>query len=345
MKSNQISIFIVLILSVVIGGLLYFLERSSDEDLGWSPNEMYGELGARSYDGSSFTNATLSGASNGGVALSMPHTSFSIRTRVSPTTYSPISNSPSPIAHRQSPIANGPSPIAYMTSGAEYHSFGGGGNGNMGSAGTFRASAQSPISNSQSPIAYTPSPIAYTPSPIAYSPSPISNSPSPISNTPATVASGNNPAGLFSYALQTSYGTASYEANVYSLGFRNGVRGKQNVTGTDSWWIWLAMNGTGFAGNKVDNGDGTYSYYYDKHQLEDAYNSFMSYWSKNFDPENAPTFTEWLDWFMLATGDSGYTYKNNMYYFVPIGHILPLLFMSILYMIILFVKRNKTAQL
>jgi hypothetical protein len=105
------------------------------------------------------------------------------------------------------------------------------------------------------------------------------------------------------------------------------------------------MNGTSFAGNKVDNGDGTYSYYYDKYQLEDAYNNFISYWNKNFGPENAPSFPEWLDWFMSATGDSGYTYKNNMYYFVPIGNILPLLLMSILYMIILFVERNKTAQL
>ena len=93
MKTN-VNLFIALVLCAVMGGLLYFLVRPAQDDLGWNPNEMYGELGARSYDGSSFTNATLSGASNGGVALSMPHTSFSIRTRVSPITYGPIASSP-----------------------------------------------------------------------------------------------------------------------------------------------------------------------------------------------------------------------------------------------------------
>ena len=37
--------------------------------------------------------------------------------------------------------------------------------------------------------------------------------------------------------------------------------------------------------------------------------------------------------------------KNWTYQFVPVGNILPLVLMAILYMIILFVKRNKTAQL
>ncbi len=350
MKSNQISIFIVLILSVVIGGLLYFLERSSDEDLGWSPNEMYGELGARSYDGSSFTNATLSGASNSGVALSMPHTSFSVRTRVSPTTYSqsPIANRQSPIANNQSPIASSPhrpiasSPISHTTSSAEYRSFGGGGNGNMGSAGTFRASAQSPISYSQSPIAYTQSPISQSPiSLLASSPnSPIA--PSPISNTPATVASGNNPAGLFSYALQTSYGTASYEANVYSLGSRNGVRGKQNAIPNfyDSWLKWLAEN------EKQEGGWGKYNdgmYTYTEEQLRAAWQAWIDSQGGEYVP-GMNSFDAWWQW-MLDGGYDGYTYGDYTYRWVPVGHILPLLLMAILYAIILFVKRNKTAQL
>lgn len=348
MKNNQVSIFVFLILSAVIGGVLFFVNRSSQECLGWSPDEMYGDLSRAAYDGSAFTNATFSGSSNGGgVALSMQGGSLSSRTRVSSsrsiTSHQyPISNSPLPISNLQSPIANGPSPIAYMTSDAEYRSFGGGGNGNMGTAGTFRTNSQSPIPNSQLPISNLSSPIAYNPSPISNSQLPIANHPSPIANSQLPIA--NNPSSMFGYELKTTFGTASYET--YSmLPTRNNVRGKQNVTGADSWWIWLAMNGTSFAGNKVDNGDGTYSYYYDKYQLEDAYNNFISYWNKNFGPENAPSFPEWLDWFMSATGDSGYTYKNNMYYFVPIGNILPLLLMSILYMIILFVKRNKTAQL
>ena len=340
MKSNQISIFIVLILSVVIGGLLYFLERSSDEDLGWSPNEMYGELGARSYDGSSFTNATLSGASNGGVALSMPHTSFSLRTRVSPTTYSPL-----PISNSQSPIANGPSPIAYMTSGAEYRSFGGGGNGNMGSAGTFRASAQSPIANSQSPIAYTPSPIAY-------SPSPISNTPSPISNTPATVASGNNPAGLFSYALQTSYGTASYEAMNYYANNGNrinnrfnappgmsGEEGDDDGSAYESWLHWMSIHGWKFG---TQNGDNTWDY-----DNEATWNAFLvwykSVYGKDYkpdDPMTPPEFTyeEWLKWFTSNGGS--HNYDGWTFNFTPVGDVLPLIILAILYAAFLIMKRR-----
>ena len=320
MKTN-VNLFIALVLCAVMGGLLYFLVRPAQDDLGWNPNEMYGELGARSYDGSSFTNATLSGASNGGVALSMPHTSFSLRTRVTPTTYSPL-----PISNSQSPISQ--SPISYTTSSVEYRSFGGGGNGNMGSAGTFRASAQSPISNSQSPI--------------AYSQLPISNSPSPISNTPATVASGSNPAGLFSYALQTSYGTASYEANVYSLGSRNGVRGKQNAIPNfyDSWLKWLAEN------EKQEGGWGKYNdgmYTYTEEQLRAAWQAWIDSQGGEYVP-GMNSFDAWWQW-MLDGGYDGYTYGDYTYRWVPVGHILPLLLMAILYAIILFVKRNKTAQL
>jgi hypothetical protein len=129
-----------------------------------------------------------------------------------------------------------------------------------------------------------------------------------------------------------------------SGGKPSGIRGRQNAGGTDSWWVWLAKNGLGYA-SSVENEDGTFSYYYDKYQLEDAYNDFVSFWSENFGPENAPSFPEWLDWFMSAVGDSGYTYKNNTYHFVPIGNILPLFFITLIYAIILFVKRNKTAQL
>ena len=320
MKTN-VNLFIALVLCAVMGGLLYFLVRPAQDDLGWNPNEMYGELGARSYDGSSFTNATLSGASNGGVALSMPHTSFSLRTRVSPTTYSPL-----PISNSQSPIANGPSPIAYMTSGAEYRSFGGGGNGNMGSAGTFRASAQSPIANSQLPIFNSPSPIAY-------SQLPISNSPSPIANTPATVASGNNPAGLFSYALQTSYGTASYETSTFAnLSQRNNVSGRKNLSDGfgNTWLNWLDDH---FGGSKNLNWWDAWN----------AYNAMISTWneSKMGIPPTWEQFLEWLE----EGGKDGYTKGNNTYIYVPIGNILPLLLMAILYAIILFVKRNKTAQL
>ena len=340
MKTN-VNLFIALVLCAVMGGLLYFLVRPAQDDLGWNPNEMYGELGTRSYDGSSFTNATLSGASNSGVALSMPHTSFSTRTRVSPTTYSPISNSQSPIAHRQSPIANGPSPIAYTTSSAEYHSFGGGGNGNIGSAGTFRASAQSPIANSQSPIAYSQSPIAYSSIPTVQS----SNNPAAVAATELSMAS----SAMASDYATSLFGYQSIDANdgMYSGARRSGITGRQNLGPgqvEDTWLNWLALWGQQYG--KFDEGTGTW--YYDQYQLRSAYDAFCASWNETMGKK--PTWDEWLAWFMASEGEGqGFAWSdgtnNWTYQFVPIGNILPLLLMALLYMVILFVKRNKTAQL
>ena len=333
MKTN-VNLFIALILCAVIGGALYFLARPSQESLGWNPDEMYGDLSRSAYDGSAFTNATFSGSSNaGGVALSMQGGSLSSRTRAKSsrpiTIQYPIANSPSPIANTQYPIANGPSPIAYMTSGAEYRSFGGGGNGNMGAAGTFRANTQSPITNSQLPISNLSSPIAYNPSPISNIQLPIVNHPSPIANSQLPIA--NNPSNMFGYELKNTFGTASYET--YSmLPTRNNVRGKQNISSGfgGTWLNWLDDY---FGGDKNLNWWDAWN----------AYNAMIATWneSKMGIPPTWDQFLEWLE----EGGDSGYTKGENTYIYVPVGNILPLLLMALIYMMILFVKRNKTAQL
>ena len=334
MKTN-VNLFIALILCAVIGGALYFLARPSQESLGWNPDEMYGDLSRSAYSGSAFTNATFSGSSNvGGVALSMQGGSFSSRTRAKSsrpiTIQYPIANSPSPIANSQSPIANGPSPIAYMTSGAEYRSFGGGGNGNMGAAGTFRTNTQSPITNSQLPISNLSSPIAYNPSPISNSQLPIANHPSPIANSQLPIA--NTPSNMFGYELKTTFGTASYET--YSmLPTRNNVRGKQNLSsGLGGTWLnWL---------DDYYGGDKNMNWW----DAWNAYNAMIATWdeSKMGIPPTWDQFLKWLE----EGGVDGYTTKGgNTYIYVPVGNILPLLLMALIYMMILFVKRNKTAQL
>ena len=344
MKTN-VNLFIALILCAVIGGALYFLARPSQESLGWNPDEMYGDLSRSAYDGSAFTNATFSGSSNaGGVALSMQGGSLSSRTRAKSsrpiTIQYPIANRPSPIANIQSPIANGQSPIAYMTSGAEYRSFGGGGNGNMGAASTFRTNSQSPITNSQLPISNLSSPIAYNPSPISNSQLPVANIPSPIANSQLPIA--NTPSNMFGYELKTTFGTASYET--YSmLPTRNNVRGKQMLGAVEDTWLnWLALWGQQYG--KYD--DKTRTWYYDQYDLRNAYDAFCATWNETMGKK--PTWEEWLSWFMASETD-GFIWSDGTndwtYHFVPIGDILPLILTALLYMIILFVKRNKTAQL
>ena len=308
MKNNQVSIFVFLILSAVIGGVLFFVNRSSQEYLGWSPDEMYGDLSRAAYDGSAFTNATFSGSSNGGgVALSMQGGSLSSRARVSssrPITSHqyPISNSPSPISNSQSPIANGPSPIAYMTSDAEYRSFGGGGNGNMGAAGSFRTNTQSPITNSQLPIANTPS-------------------------------------AMFGYELKTTFGTASYGMMSYYANNGNGranIRGRQNALGfNDSWWKWFDT----WVSEHYDKTEGSEDYYFNRYSLESVYNEFLaSYWNSGMgDP---PSFDEWLDWYQSAMGENGYyyAYSESRYYWVPVGDILPLILLALLYLVVMYFR-------
>jgi hypothetical protein len=47
----------------------------------------------------------------------------------------------------------------------------------------------------------------------------------------------------------------------------------------------------------------------------------------------------------MQSKGNAYSGTYGTYEFVPVGNILPLLLMALMYMIVLFVKRNKTAQL
>ena len=79
---------------------------------------------------------------------------------------------------------------------------------------------------------------------------------------------------------------------------------------------------------------------------QDAWNAYES-WATEFAKNNpgavVPLFEEWLRWFKVGTTYEGASGQSFTY--VPIGNVLPLLLMAIIYMIILLVRRNKTAQL
>ena len=351
MKSNQVSVLVVLLLCLVMGGFLYVVDRSSDEEAGWTPSELYGELGARSYEGSSFSNVTFSGGGNSdGVAVSMRNGSFSLRTRARhasslnrliangvPGKSADFLGALSP----NSPIASSPnSLIGHMTSSAEFRSFGGGSNMTMGS---YTSSSNNLIASSPAIGSYSPSPIAYnaiTSSPnnlIAYSPS---NGEVQVAAEQALMSASSSASGLFGSALQNTYGTASYDQTVYgSYGSKpSGVRGRQNVEGSgstvgDEWLKWLHDK------YKKDEG-GVHTF--DWQQGYEAYLAWLAEcWNDVLgDP---PTYEEWIAWF--GASEDGYTVDGNTYKYVPVGNVLPLVLMAMLYMIILFVKRNKTAQL
>jgi hypothetical protein len=158
------------------------------------------------------------------------------------------------------------------------------------------------------------------------------------------IASSNMQGGLFDYALQTTYGTASYEDYAANYGARQNVRGRRNAgpytpTVEESWLIWLSRHRDYF-GNQGEDG-----WYFDKYDLYEAWEAYCAAWNETMG--ECPTWDEWLAWFMGNDGSHTWGNGDSAYnaYFVPLGNILPLLLMALAYMMILFIKRNKTAKL
>ena len=295
----------------------------------------------------------------------------------------PIANSPLPISNNQYPIANGPSPIAYMTSDAEYRSFGGGGNGNMGAAGTFRTNSQSPISNSQlpisniqSPIAYNqspisniqlpianhPSPIANIQSPIAYNQYPISNSQLPIANHPSPIANSqlpiaNNSSTMFGYELKTIFGTASYDMMSYYATNGNrinnrfnappgmsGEEGDDDGNSYESWLQWMYKYGNLY-GKEDDDEDNAWVFG-DDESMKAFLAWYLATYNEPYDESGAVTpkvtYEQWVSWF--KTNGSSHYYNGNAYYYIPVGNILPLLMLALVYVVCVRMRRRKAIQ-
>ena len=349
---KNVNVLLAVVLCAGLCVLFGLFNRSADESLGWSPNDMYMQS-ISSGEGASFTSANLSGGnvSNDGVAVSMRNGSFSLRTRASRasslTPNNPIASSPNNLPSLQGGaggrLSSPNSLIGHMTSSAEFHSFGGGSNMTMGS---YTSSSNNLIASSPAIGSYSQLPIAYNPitsSPnnlIAYSPS---NGEVQVSAEQALMSASSSANGLFG-GMMTSYGTASYGDYVgMSSGQPNGVRGRQNATpgvggGGSTYADWLKwFDEIGYA---YGTADGSGGYTFDNAQAEAAYAAWLASRSPSMPYISYP---EWLSWLLSKTSHEGG--NGNTYSFVPIGNILPLVLMAMLYMIILFVKRNKTAQL
>ena len=351
MKSNQVSILVVLVLCLAMGGFLYIMDRSSDEAMGWNPSDLYGELGVRSYEGSSFSDVTFSGGGNSdGIAVSMRNGSFSLRARSSRASMpvaTPQASSPS-LSGSTSTSSSG-SLIGHMTSSAEYHSFGGGHSGNMGSVMTGMTNS----GNVAASFAYSSPSYGVASSGLSsYSPITLSSGTDGtqvMSAEQALISTSSTASGLFGSAMQNTYGTASYDQVMYGSYGSNGsgqrgVKGKQNAAPgmEDSWLNWL----DNYYSNTLDwwneeKGNGS-SATLDWQAAYNAYLAMLESW--NYTMGDPPTWEEFEEWLWLSKSD-GFAKNGHTYTYVPIGNILPLVLMTILYMIILFVKRNKTAQL
>ena len=224
-----------------------------------------------------------------------------------------------------------------MTSSAEYRSFGGGSNGGAFGSSSSRHYASAPSSAAlsiSSPISYIGS-SAFDHSSESYGTSDVSNIQSSVMDNPVVASSSiYGPSSSVTDYINT-YGTASYG----STG-RSNVRGRQNLGGNgpsveDTWLIWLSQH-TGYGSSGEDG------WYFDKYQLHAAWEAYCAAWNETMGP--CPTWEEWLSWF--TGGDGSHTWGSGddafFAHFVPVGSILPLLVLALLYMVVLSLRYRKS---
>ena len=361
MKRN-VNVFLAVVLVAMLSGGLIWLRTAKDEKLGWNIHDTYGEAPAYANNGAAYTNATFAGPSNDGGVMTlspsrtMRHSAASsyagayaisygvgsapLTSNLSPLTSSPIS-SPSLQGGDGGRLGGG----LYTTSSKTFNSYGGGN-------GDAMSYSQSPISNSQSPIANSQAPIANLQSPIAYSTARRSemtamgeNLAMMAAENPVMAMTNAANAGMSNgfyggYTAMDYSGSANYGqyTGMFGGGSRMGVRGRQNSGMTDSWLDWLYRYGFVFGTESGSNETG-WTYTFTQDQLWNAYCEYINnYWDTMWGSDvTKPDFAEWLAWLQNG-GDTGYGYKGNWYMMAPVGDILPLLLLALLYVLFMVIK-------
>jgi len=355
MKSN-VNVFIAVILVAVLCGGIVWMQSADDEKVGWNIHDTYGDAPAFT-GGAAYTNATFAGPSAGedGVMTLSPSRSLGRGMSSSHAGAYAVSYSVSsaPLTSNLSPLTYGGAGGGqglYTTSSQTFNSYGGGGNGGAAMGGAMRGSsspnsliASSPITSISSPIAYSTARRGDMNAAAGDNPAQmvVENPVMAITNA-ASAGVGNGFYGGYSamdYSGSVNYGQYT---GMFGGG-RSNVRGRQNVgngpTVEDTWLIWLSQHANYF-GYQGEDG-----WYFNQSQLRSAWEEYCSKWNATMG--NCPTWEEWLNWFMGNGGYHSWESGDGVFnaYFVPVGGILPLLLIALLYIIILFVKRNKFAQL
>ena len=343
MKSN-VNVFVGVVLCAVLCGTFVWLRSAGEEDT-WKPNEIYDQVHSSSYS-ASYTNATFSGSpQDGGLAVSMSSPSY-MRARstnfYAGASYAPLASSP----FASLPMGAASGAGLYTTSSAEMKSFGGGGNGGAAMGGR---SSMSGGSSSMAGGAGVGS--LSISSPIAYSTARGGNMGGLSGGADMLAQQGAMPdmASSFGYVAASNYlnaGTYDQYNAMYGMG-RSNVRGRQNTNGShdNSWRMWLLYTWlpgmTDGWGTQGEDGN----WYITEDDLRNAYNAFMSEWNSTMGggEDGGPTWEEWLAWFDPYGSGSGLSLGGNTYFWVPVGDILPLVLLALLYAIMVLV-RSKSAR-
>ena len=352
MKSN-FNIFILLFVCLLVGSIWHVVHVCMnvggipDHNPGNVTQLLGGEADGGAKSSSPFTNVTFSEGSSSDNAFSLnglrrqTMSSTSRMKAKSAFSYARISENTSPSSLlASSPQSGSASPIGHMTSKAEYHSIGGGSNAGHLASSSDRLIASSPVIYNQSPITYNQLPVANN----LLASSSAGNGAEEVmvaAEQSFSMASASYTSPFASSYAYNSYGVASYGATTNP----NRLGGRQNAPSTglgNSWLNWLDnyySNTLKWWDEDKGNGD---SATLDWQAAHSAYLAMLESW--NYTMGDPPTWEEFEAWLWKSKG-TWYEKNGHNYTYVPVGNVLPLLLMAILYARILFVKRNKTAQI
>ena len=352
--NKNVNVFIAVLLCALLCGGVMWLRMASEEKLGLNIQDTYDTSSAYS-SGASYADATFVGPSSGGM-MSVTSSRRFLRTRATSSyagAYSsaatqPLTSHLSPLTSHLSPLTSHLSSLTssptggglYTTSSQTFKSFGGGNNAGVSMSGGSLVTTNN-YAQTSSAVSIS-SPIGYTS---------LSRN---MANPQEVLANGLSPEAVIasSMAMPTngqlfgSYYTNDFTSSVdaYNPGSYNGIgysgiRDRQNLgpgAVEDTWliWLWQHINQFGTQGE-----DG---YYYDQNQLYNAWVAFCSSWNETMGKK--PSWDEWLAWFM---GDGGsHTLDNGdgifNAHFVPVGNMLSLLILVLMYVAFLCCRSLKT---
>lgn len=339
MKRN-VNVFIGVVLCAVLCGCFVWLSTVSEDDA-WSPNEIYNEIVQKSSYSSSYTNATFAPSSGDGLALSMGSSSLS-RARKSVSyagahggaVTTPLTSNLSPITYTGATAGAG----MHLTSNAQLKSFGGGGN-------AVAMGGQSSVSNRPSTMAggagvamSISSPITYTAARtnnVALADPATASSDELMAVMAANYGMGGYTSSFYGSSLQGTYGQY---AGVYGSSNSTswGISGRRNSSGiSDSWYEW-------FHNWWIQNGNGsTGDVYVTEEDLYKAWLAFCENWNSTMGGGYPDfSFDDWKDCFM-NNNDGNNTFGDNSYYWAPVGDLLPLVVMALIYLLVTILKSVK----
>ena len=101
----------------------------------------------------------------------------------------------------------------------------------------------------------------------------------------------------------------------------------------DSWLDWLDKTWCDSYG--TENAEGIFEINYEGALA--AYQALLNSWNSTMG--EAPTWEDFLAW-LVKGGDDGYTKGDKTYKYMPIGDVLPLAWMALIYIVVMFLRKR-----